>query len=202
MAAGLSLLLAGYPAHAEFLALMRSSTQTSVSWLYNSASTVAIENLRLLNDPQAHANRASGLPYSMGGRHAVDHRRVVLLSSSGACRRTQAPWRDPTRRLFLSSAVVNVWDRVNADRLGTLSLGVVLAADLRVRGRRSAAASGSGTRVCGVFPGGRPELCLGPMASCALERGHLGGGDSGGTDQRGAVSAIGRVVHGLHRHHG
>ena len=52
IAAGCSLLLAGYAAHTEFLKLMLTSNHTSVSWLYNSASTVAIENLRLVDDPK------------------------------------------------------------------------------------------------------------------------------------------------------
>jgi hypothetical protein len=51
VSAAMSVWLVGYPVHVDFWNLMITSAKTSVGWVYNSAATVAIENLRLPDDP-------------------------------------------------------------------------------------------------------------------------------------------------------
>jgi hypothetical protein len=51
-AAAVSVALVGWEVHRDFLDLMLTSAQTSVGWVYNSAATVALENLRLIDDPE------------------------------------------------------------------------------------------------------------------------------------------------------
>jgi hypothetical protein len=49
--AGISVLVMGWSIHEEFLVRMLEGSRRSTTWLYNSALTVWIENLRVLSDP-------------------------------------------------------------------------------------------------------------------------------------------------------
>jgi hypothetical protein len=93
----LSILLAGSQVHADFMRLMLDSTKVSASWVYNSAATVAIENLRLLTDPiRYRAMRPANLTW------AVDAARLVIggifLYSAWKARRTDGSFCEEARR--------------------------------------------------------------------------------------------------------
>ena len=100
VAGGLSIWLAGYQPHVEFLDLMLVSSKTSFNWLYNSAATVAIENLRMLDDP-----RPARYPRPAALTRWIDAARLVFgvtfLVLAWRIKRVFTFQREVTGRLFL-----------------------------------------------------------------------------------------------------
>jgi len=74
--AAVSLLTMGWPLHQEFLLRLRQGSSSSTVWVYNSALTVALENLRLLSDPLP---TAASRPAALAAAIAVVRVGVVLL---------------------------------------------------------------------------------------------------------------------------
>jgi hypothetical protein len=106
LAALASLLLAGIVCHREFLELMLKSANTSVGWIYNSAATVAVENLRLLSDPHPmRAQRPLGLTRVVNGLRLLIG--LLFLAWAWRGRRLHAFAAPGAQRLlvFLSSLV-------------------------------------------------------------------------------------------------
>jgi hypothetical protein len=101
-----SLLLAGVACHREFLHVMLESANSSVGWIYNSAATVAVENLRLLSDPHPmRAQRPLGLTRVVNGLRLLIG--LLFLAWAWRGRRLHSFAAPGARRLlvFLSSLV-------------------------------------------------------------------------------------------------
>jgi hypothetical protein len=90
-----SVVTMGWPVHQEFLVRLRQGTSSSTVWVYNSALTVWIENLRLLSDPQP---TAMSRPLALSAAiMAVRVTVLVLFVHLYRQARTQ-PWSAAARR--------------------------------------------------------------------------------------------------------
>jgi hypothetical protein len=103
--AALSIALAGYPAHVEFWDLMITSSRTSVSWVYNSAATVAIENFRLLHDPKPVNARPAHLSRYVEGMRLVAGI-LFFVTVWGIYRVNRASRRESARLCIYLAAIV------------------------------------------------------------------------------------------------
>jgi hypothetical protein len=110
-----SVLAMGWPVHAEYLERMLVGTRNSTAWMYNSALSVWVENLRLLSDP---ASTAPSRPPMLTALITAIRLVVVLVFAHLYWLARRVPWSAAARRhrdyllaiLFSLLTAPTVWE--------------------------------------------------------------------------------------------